>query len=159
MTMKSEVHQLGKILKEKKLTIAFAESMTCGAVADSFANIPCTSAFFKGSIVCYHEQVKHKLLGVRQETLDRFTAESREVTDELAQKLPHLIEADIHAAVTGLAAPGGSETSEKPVGTVFFSIRYQQALHSTKRLYRGTPLQIRKKASRDLCRFIMDILA
>lgn len=53
--------------------------------------------------------------------LKKYTAESKEVTDALAKYLRQPIATDIHAAITRLASPGGSETAEKPVGTVFFS--------------------------------------
>ncbi|MBS7565276.1 nicotinamide-nucleotide amidohydrolase family protein [Mucilaginibacter sp. Bleaf8] len=106
-------------LKDKDLTISFAESVTAGKVISEFALIPNCGSVLKGSIVCYDVSVKTSLLGVPQEMLDEFTPESAEVTEKLAEGLKKLIPADIIVAVTGLAAPGGSESDEKPVGTMF----------------------------------------
>jgi nicotinamide-nucleotide amidase len=78
------------------------------------------------------------LLKVPQGLIDCFTPESMEVTREMAYRLPKLIPADIHVAVTGLTTPGGSETTEKPVGTmfVFALIRGQDA--SFRKVFSGS---------------------
>lgn len=77
------------------------------------------------------------------------------MTNALAKKLRKLIKADICAAITGLAAPGGSETKDKPVGTVFFSVLYKGKLYKQKKKLKGTPVQIKKKACRKLYHFIL----
>ncbi|WP_342645142.1 nicotinamide-nucleotide amidohydrolase family protein [Mucilaginibacter sp. CSA2-8R] len=106
-------------LKDHNLTIAFAESVTAGKVISEFALIPNCGCVLKGSIVCYDVSVKQNLLGVSPEMIEQYTPESAEVTEQLAVSLRKLISADVIVAVTGLAAPGGSETDEKPVGTMF----------------------------------------
>ena len=153
--MKRPEQLLGSLLKEKKLTIAFAESMTCGMAAHTLGTVSGTSEFFKGSIVCYNEAVKTELLGVNKNLIKQYSAESQKVTDALAKNLKRLIAADVHAAVTGLAAPGGSETAKKPVGTVFYSIYYKNKFFRMKKLFNGSPLTIRKKACDELFKFIV----
>ncbi len=106
-------------LKNQNLTIAFAESVTAGKVISEFALIPNCGCVLKGSIVCYNVSVKQTLLGVPAEMIEQYSPESAEVTEQLAVGLNKLIPADVIVAVTGLAAPGGSETEEKPVGTMF----------------------------------------
>jgi nicotinamide-nucleotide amidase len=64
--------------------------------------------------------------------------------------LSKLIKADIYAALTGLASEGGSETKNKPVGTVFFCILYKKKLFRSRKLFRGSPLEIKKKACLEL---------
>ncbi len=119
-------------LKNHNLTIAFAESVTAGKVISEFALIPNCGCVLKGSIVCYDVSVKQTLLRVPAEMIEQYTPESAEVTEQLAVGLSKLIPADVIVAVTGLAAPGGSETEEKPVGTMF--------VHG---FFKGKPWQLR----------------
>ena len=76
---------LGKRLKEKHLTIAFAESCTGGLASSLVTDIPGSSEYLMGSVVSYTNDVKHRLLGVKQETLDKYTAVSEQTAREMAQ--------------------------------------------------------------------------
>ena len=145
---------LANHLKKNSLTIAFAESVTCGLVAHGLGNIIGASDFLKGSIVCYDEEVKINLLKVKQSLITKYTCESQQVTDELVKNLRFLFKADVYAAVTGLAAVGGSETARKPVGTVFYSAYYKNKFYRLKKQFHGKPLEIKKKACNELYRFI-----
>jgi nicotinamide-nucleotide amidase len=153
--MKRPVQILADLLKEKGLSIAFAESMSCGMIAHSLGTVSRTCDFFVGSIVCYAESVKTGLLKVAPSLIKKYSAESQEVTDELAKKLKKLIKADIYASLTGLAAEGGSETPDKPVGTVFFSILIEEQIKRMRLRFRGSPLEIRKKSSEAFFKFII----
>jgi nicotinamide-nucleotide amidase len=83
-----------------------------------------------GSVVTYHAQAKQKLLGVNRATLDLYSAESQQTTNEMALGLhKHLPQADVCVAVTGLCGPGASATPEKPVGTVFVTILLDGQAH------------------------------
>lgn len=145
---------LANYLKQNNLTIAFAESITCGLAAHGLGNIIGASDFLKGSIVCYDEEVKINLLKVKRSSIKKYTAESQQVTDALAKNLRLLFKADVYAAVTGLAAPGGSETAGKPVGTVFYSIYCNNKFYRLKKRFKGKPLEIKKKACDELYKFI-----
>jgi nicotinamide-nucleotide amidase len=144
--MDRKINAFIKHLNKKGLTLAFAESITCGMAAHKLATVPGTSEVLKGSVVCYTPEVKHGLLGVPEKLMNKYTCESMQVTERLAAGLQKIIKADVYAALTGLAAPGGSETKEKPVGTVFFCINYKNKKIKQRKLFRGTPLQIREKA-------------
>ncbi|WP_423147257.1 CinA family protein [Rubrolithibacter danxiaensis] len=106
-------------LLEKKLTIAFAESASTGRLIYDFTSVPDCGEIVLGSIVCYDVSVKKQLLGVPTDIIEKYTAESAEVTHLLTLGVKKLIPADVIVAVTGLASEGGSETAEKPVGTMF----------------------------------------
>ncbi|RYY34762.1 MAG: nicotinamide-nucleotide amidohydrolase family protein [Sphingobacteriaceae bacterium] len=108
-----------KLMAKKKLTIAFAESATAGWLCSEFALAPESGQVLKGGIVSYDAAIKEYLLKVPKELVERYTPESEEVTEEMAMRLGDLIKSDIQVAVTGLTSPGGSETPEKPVGTMF----------------------------------------
>lgn len=147
--------QLIRLFQEHQLTLALAESMTCGLAAHTLASIRGTSDVFMGSIVCYHEDVKKCVLRVSPQLLKKYTAESQEVTDEMVKQLKKLVNADVYAAVTGLASGGGSETRSKPVGTVFYSILAGGKLHRVQKKFTGPPLMIRRKACEFMYREIM----
>jgi nicotinamide-nucleotide amidase len=154
MNRNSRVHHFIKSLNDRSLTLALAESMTCGLAAHMLSTCKGTSDVFKGSIVCYNEQVKKELMKVPAWMIDKYSAESREVTKKLGLSLRRLMSADIYAAITGLASGGGSEKPGKPVGTVFFTIIYRRKIVTTRKVFRGTPLEVREKA----CLFLYDLV-
>ena len=153
--MHKEVNSFVQQLKEKKLTLALAESMTCGMATHKLATCIGTSEVLAGSIVCYTPEIKHGLLKVPKVTMDKYTCESTEVTEALTKNLSRLIKADLHAAITGLASKGGSETKGKPVGTVFFCIKYKNKIFSYKKLFRGSPSEVKETACLQLYKFIL----
>ncbi len=132
-------------LKDKGLTVAFAESCTGGMLASEFVKAKGSSDVLKGSLVVYQPEVKMKLLGVKKETLDLYTAESQQVTNEMVMGLKNSIKADISIAVTGLVGEGGSETPEKPVGSIFVSFLYDGKAEEFREVFKGTPENIRKQ--------------
>lgn len=119
------VNEAGKLLQNQKLSIAFAESATAGRICAEFSLLENAGSFLKGAIACYDACIKESLLGVEHELIEKFTPESMEVTRAITLGLSKIIPADIHIGVTGLSCAGGSETSEKPVGTVFIFALYQ----------------------------------
>jgi nicotinamide-nucleotide amidase len=146
--------KLIRLLRDNSLTIAFAESMTCGLLAHLLSSVSGSAGVLQGSIVCYDEDVKITLLRIKPSLIQKHSAESRKVTDAMAKKLRQIIPADNHGANTGLAAGGGSDSRSKPVGTVFFSFYYQDSLYTLKKRYYGTPRKIQEKACWDFYEII-----
>ncbi len=140
------------------LTLVLAESMTCGLAAMKLSSCIGVSDVLLASLVCYTPKAKRQLLQVKQATIRRHTCESHEVTREMAGNLSKLVEADVYAAITGLASADGSETAEKPVGTVFFAIRYREQTHDFRKVFRGSPLEIKTKAAVELYRLILKLI-
>lgn len=132
-------------LKDKGLTVAFAESCTGGLLASEFVKAKGSSDVLKGSLVVYQPEVKQKLLGVKKDTMELYTAESQQVTNELVMGLKKLLNADISIATTGLAGPGGSETEEKPVGTMFVSMLYDGKAEEFREVFKGNTESVRKQ--------------
>ncbi|MNL10671.1 Nicotinamide-nucleotide amidohydrolase PncC [compost metagenome] len=133
----------GKLLIAHKLTLAFAESATAGRISAEFALIPDAGKFLKGGIACYDADLKCTLLNVPEEQLKTFTPESEAVTRAITVGLQKLIPASIHIGCTGLTAPGGSETAEKPVGTMFlYGIKTNELLFSERMVFQGGPEEI-----------------
>jgi len=108
---------VGRLLSQKKSTIAVAESCTGGLIAHWLTNVAGSSDYFLYSGVVYANQAKAALLGVSQETLNRHGAVHEETVREMAQKVRHITGAAYGLSTSGIAGPGGG-TDEKPVGTV-----------------------------------------
>ncbi len=143
----TELTRLAMKLKDKGLTIAFAESITGGLLASEFIKAKGTSDVLLGSIVTYDEEVKQKVLGVKKQTLKLYTAESQQVTNEMVMGLHKLLKAEVCIAVTGLGGAGASESKEKPVGTIFFSILFKNRVEEFREEITGNSSNIRKKAA------------
>ncbi|PRY16533.1 nicotinamide-nucleotide amidase [Pontibacter ummariensis] len=140
-----ELTKLMLDLKDKGLTVAFAESISGGMLASEFVKATGSSDVFMGSIVAYQPEVKMKLLGVKQETLDLYTAESQQVTNEMVMGLKKQLDASVSVATTGLANEGASETPQKPVGTMFVSILYDGKAEEFREVFEGEPDKVRQQ--------------
>jgi nicotinamide-nucleotide amidase len=153
--MENVINKLVKRLQNEKLTLALAESVTCGLAAHKLTTVKGTTDVLASSIVCYQREAKIKLLNISNKLIEQHTAESMQVTEAMAKGLKRTIRADIHAAITGLAAAGGSETKTKPVGTFFLCVLYQGKTYRHRQVFRGRPLQIKTKACLALYKFIL----
>lgn len=94
-----------RYLKEKKLTIALAESMTGGELSASFTKKSGASKVFVGSIVAYNKAVKTNLLNVPIELIQKYSIVSNEVSISMVSGLKNLINADVYVSITGNAGP------------------------------------------------------
>ena len=83
---------------------------------------------------------------MKASTLEKYTAESAECTHEMVEGLKKLFKTDICVAITWLASPGGSETKEKPVGTVFLAITIEDKLYEYRKLFRWSAVSIINKS-------------
>lgn len=108
---------LGRLLRERGLVMATAESCTGGGIAAALTDIPGSSAWFAGAVVTYANEWKTRLLGVPAETLARHGAVSEETVHAMLSGLVANYGVTVGIAVSGIAGPGGG-TAEKPVGTV-----------------------------------------
>ncbi len=131
------------LIAEKKLKIAFTESATAGALSVAFALTPYSGEILLGSIVCYDADEKINILKVPKILIDIYTPESSEVTNSMATNAKNLFnKADIVVAVTGLTKSGGSETEEKPVGTMFIDFIFPDKHLQIKEVFIGNSHQI-----------------
>ena len=106
------------ILLKQGMTFVTAESCTGGMIASRMINVPGVSAVFKEGFVTYANEAKRDLLGVSEETLNRFGAVSKETAEEMVRGAAKKAAADAAVSVTGIAGPDGG-TKEKPVGLVY----------------------------------------
>lgn len=112
---------VGRLLTEKGLTIASAESCTGGKIAATLSAVPGASNYFKGSVVSYATATKIKVLGIAKEVIDTYGVVSAEVATAMALALQKMMQSDYAIATTGNAGPAkGDATAE--LGTVFIAI-------------------------------------
>ncbi|MFY7825568.1 MAG: competence/damage-inducible protein A [Flectobacillus sp.] len=112
---------VGRILKDKKLTVSTAESCTGGYLAHQFTKVAGSSSYFWGSIISYDNSVKINQLEVLPATLAQFGAVSEETIIQMAENVRKKLGTDIGLATSGIAGPDGG-TPEKPVGTIWIAV-------------------------------------
>jgi nicotinamide-nucleotide amidase len=112
---------LGRILKEKQLTVATAESCTGGKIAQLFASVPGASTYFKGSVVCYATEVKMNVLGISKDLIAQHSVVSKEVASAMALSVQKIMQTDYAIATTGNAGPTKGD-ADAELGTVCIAL-------------------------------------
>lgn len=110
-------------LKDENVTLSTAESCTGGLISSLIVSISGASDVFFGGIVAYDNNIKNNLLYVNQDTLEKYGAVSKQVVNEMAVNVRNIFKTDASIAVSGIAGPHGG-TKDKPVGTVWISVTY-----------------------------------
>lgn len=118
--MESIQRIIGKQLKEKGLTVSTAESCTGGGIAARLTSVAGSSAYVRGGIVAYQNDVKELLLGVNPDTINKYGVVSEETVMEMVKGAMKSLKTDCAMATTGIAGPGGEEPG-KPVGTIWIA--------------------------------------
>ncbi|MDD6794829.1 MAG: competence/damage-inducible protein A [Clostridiaceae bacterium] len=137
---------LGKLLVEKKLTIATAESCTGGMIASKLVSYPGISDVFFEGAVTYANEAKMRTLNVKAETLKEFGAVSEQTAKEMALGIAKRAGTDISVVTTGIAGPGGG-TEEKPVGLVWIGLYYKGEVKAYRHVFNGDRQGVRLRAT------------
>ncbi len=124
--------ELVRILAEKDMTIACAESCTGGLIAELITDVSGASAVFELGVCSYSNRIKKKILGVPSEIIDEYTELSLACAEEMAIGVMRMSGADIAVSTTGVAGPTGG-TEENPVGTVYIALAADGAVVSEKK--------------------------
>lgn len=147
--MEKDIRRLAQRLRARGLTVATAESCTGGWLAKCLTDLSGSSKWFVAGWVCYSNEAKQRDLGVRAATLQRHGAVSRETVIELARAAQRQSGADLAAAISGIAGPGGAVPG-KPVGTVWFAFARRcgrgARIETVVKRFRGDRDQVRSKA-------------
>ncbi len=112
---------LGRILKDKKLTVATAESCTGGKIAQLLTSVSGASAYFKGSVVSYATDAKINVLGISKDVIAQHSVVSKEVASAMALSVQKIMQADYAIATTGNAGPTKGD-ADAEVGTVCIAL-------------------------------------
>ena len=143
--MNSLENQLSDLLQEKGLTIGTVESATGGLIAAALTSIPGSSAYFRGGLVTYHNEVKMRLAGVKYETLLAYGAVSPQVAEQMAGAGRKALNVDICLSDSGIAGPGG-ETAGKPVGLFYIGLASPEGVWNRKFVFKGNRTENRESA-------------
>ncbi|MEE9352330.1 MAG: competence/damage-inducible protein A [Thiotrichaceae bacterium] len=122
---------VGNLLLEQGKTLGTAESCTGGSISRLITGISGSSAYFKGSIVSYANEVKVNLLNVSPESIEKHGAVSEQVVTQMANNAREILQADYAVATSGVAGPTGG-SAEKPVGTVWIAVAAENEVRSKK---------------------------
>lgn len=133
-------------LGEKGLSVATAESCTGGNIAHLITMVPGSSVSMLGGVVSYSNDVKHRVLGVKNETLAEYGAVSIPVVEQMAEGARRVTGADVSIATSGIAGPGGG-SDEKPVGTVCIAVATPNGVKSHTYRFPGNRERVIDRAS------------
>jgi nicotinamide-nucleotide amidase len=117
------VSKIGTLLTSRGGKLAVAESCTGGMLGKLITDLPGSSNYFWGGIISYSNEAKQLILGVKEETLNKYGAVSRETAREMAQGMLKISETDFALSITGIAGPDGG-SPEKPVGLVYIALAH-----------------------------------
>jgi nicotinamide-nucleotide amidase len=128
---------VGELLKEQGKSLSTAESCTGGYIAHRITSFAGSSAYFKGSVVSYHNDAKMDLLGVKKSDIQKHGAVSQEVVEAMALNAKKTLKTDYAISVSGIAGPDGG-TESKPVGTAWIAIAGPDGFITSKLFSYGT---------------------
>ena len=126
---------IGKILKAANKTMATAESCTGGYIAHLITSVAGSSAYYKGTVVSYANEIKENILGVQHQTLATWGAVSEETAREMVKGAVEKLQVDFALATSGIMGPDGG-TPEKPVGTVWIAAGNKDKILARQFLFR-----------------------
>jgi nicotinamide-nucleotide amidase len=149
--------ELGRILKEKHMTIAVAESITGGLVGDIITNVPGASKYFEGSVTTYSDEAKVELLGVKDDTLRLNGSVSEACALEMAAGVRAMFHTRVGISITGIAGPTGA-TFGKPVGLVVFGFDDGTVKMTAKKTFTGDREEIKRAAAEHSISMTVEIL-
>jgi nicotinamide-nucleotide amidase len=132
--MASLEQEIGDLLRQKGLTLGIVESATGGLLSHRVTNAPGSSEYYKGSVTAYSNEAKINVIGVKEETINKYGSVSPQVARHMAQGGRKLLATDICLADTGIAGPGGA-TSGKPVGLFYIGLSYRGKTYSRKYIF------------------------
>jgi len=139
--------EVGGLLRQKGLSLGVVESATGGFISHLITNVPNSSDYYKGAITSYSNEVKLRVVGVKEDTLSKYGAVSFQVAEEMAQGGRIVLATDICLADTGIAGPGGA-TPGKPVGLFYIGLSHKDVTDSQRHSFSGDREQNKMAAAR-----------
>ncbi len=137
---------VGRLLTERKFTVATAESCTGGLIGHRLTQVPGSSAYVDRGVICYSNRAKTELLGVPAALIEKHGAVSAEVAAAMAQGIRERAGVSVGLSVTGIAGPGGA-TPTKPVGLVYVGLNTEEGTTTTEHRFHGDRSVIKQRAS------------
>ncbi len=145
------------ILSSRGHSLTFAESCTGGLIVSTFTAVAGVSSILNGAVVSYSNEIKSKWLGVKEETLIKYGAVSKDTVNEMLDGVIKLSNANGAIAVSGIAGPDGG-TKDKPIGTVFIGVKYLDRVIIKRFNFRGSRVEIQREATTTAIELFIKIL-
>lgn len=149
---------VGKVLEQRSLTLAVAESCTGGRLGDAITDVPGSSAYFLGGVISYSNEAKFSLLGVDRSTLESMGAVSEEVALMMADGVRKRLGASIGVGITGIAGPTGA-TPAKPVGLVYIAVSSSERSLSARSVFAGSRSEVKAQAVLKALEMLSELLS
>lgn len=150
--------EVGRLLHERGLKLALAESCTGGLISSRITDVAGSSEYFLGGVISYAYDAKVELLGVSWDTLKTYGAVSRETVLEMGRGARKVLSADIAVSVSGIAGPGGA-TDEKPVGTTWVGLVTADGEWARLFRFSGDRVQNKSAAADAAMQLLLDFLS
>ena len=135
------------LLAAERQTLATAEGVTGGLVAERLTSVPGASAWFRGGVVAYDNRLKVELLAVPQPLLDEKGAVSPEVAEAMAAGCRARLRTDLAVSTVGIAGPEGA-SADKPVGLVYVGLAWEGGAASYSFSWTGTRTEVQRRTAK-----------
>jgi nicotinamide-nucleotide amidase len=149
--------EVGRLLREKGLTVAVAESCTGGMIGQRLTSVSGSSGYFLGGVIAYSNALKLNLLDVAPETIEKEGAVSEATARQMAAGVMKALGADIGLSITGIAGPEGG-TEAKPVGLVFVGLASAAGCGGHEFRFEGNRDDIRQQGCQNALRVLKEDL-
>lgn len=133
-----------KELLKRNITISVAESCTGGLLSSKFTSVAGISKIFNMGLITYSNKAKSNLLKISQNHLKKYGAVSHQTATLMVKNLHHLTKSKLCISTTGIAGPSGG-TRAKPVGLIYFGIKYKNKTIILEKEFKGSRAQIQQK--------------
>ncbi len=147
----------GNLLMEKKIQLSIAESCTGGLISSLVTKVPGSSKWFQGSVIAYSNNLKENILQVKNNLIIKHGAVSGQVARAMARGIAKNTKTHVGLSVTGIAGPDGG-TKEKPVGTVYIGLYYQDTTSDYLFNFSGDRKQIQELTAQTALNLIRQTL-
>ncbi|MFH1760546.1 MAG: CinA family protein [bacterium] len=137
--------EIANLLKEQKLTVSTAESITAGMISSRLTKVPGSSEYYIGGVICYHNRAKVIELGISPGLIAKKGVVSKEVAIAMAESIRDKLKTDIGIAITGSAGPAPEVNA--PVGLIYIALASDKGSKWKKIHLVGTRSEIRSKAA------------
>jgi len=144
-------------LKKNNLKISIAESCTGGRICYELTKIPGVSKVFLFGAVVYSNKAKINILKIKKSKLDKFGAVSKIIAKEMSSNIMKISKSDFSISTTGISGPTG-RTIKKPIGLTYIGISTKYNTYVFKKKFKGSRIDIQKKASKSAISLLMKII-
>ena len=141
------MYSYNKIIKKllkRNITISIAESCTGGLLSSKFTSVAGISKIFNMGLITYSNKSKSSLLKISQNDLKKYGAVSHQTAALMVKNLQRLTKSELCISTTGIAGPSGG-TKVKPVGLIYFGIKYRNKTIISEKKFKGSRIQIQQK--------------